>query len=536
MVGENSRAKRTRTVDGGEKPEMTCFVGGLISQVDDAALKEFFSQYGEVTHARVIMDVATNKPKGFGFVTFSDANVASELKNLHKVTMGDRQVDIGEPQGGANSKLQKVQIQSQVSASNRKQLAQEYPPDCRVFVGGLPKGADEAALSWFFSQFGVVQDFTIIQDPKTGLSKGYGFCTYSDPSSASMVKSFGAVEYMGKSMNVGGAMRGGKAAPQMGGMQNHAVMQMGGIGGLASPLGGLQIGGGGRGAAGLMGALLPSLNPAATPSMLTSALMPSHNHPSAVPPFNLDLFANSIGLGAYGSASAFTDPSAASSYGQIGLQQSLALQHQQAGIQHPGQWGPATATPPSSGPLAALKMNTSFNVPIQVAGSIIGKGGCNLRSITGTSGASVLISKADDTTVPEGERRVDISGTQAQVAQAQELLQVLLANFPQQQLPGGGAIGSSGVAGGGAGSQDPQRTIFVGGFNIQANEQTLIQFFSQFGSVDNVKIVYNTTTGVSKGFGFVTFTKPDVASSLKSQKKLDMYGRMIDVSDATKTK
>lgn len=56
------------------KPDTTMrkiFVGGLPYHTDDAGLRDYFSKYGEIEEAVVIMDRATGKSKGYGFVCLS---------------------------------------------------------------------------------------------------------------------------------------------------------------------------------------------------------------------------------------------------------------------------------------------------------------------------------------------------------------------------------------------------------------------------------------------------------------------------------
>ena len=48
------------------------FVGNLPYTTTNESLGEFFSRFGEVTSAAVIMDRATGRSKGFGFVEMSD--------------------------------------------------------------------------------------------------------------------------------------------------------------------------------------------------------------------------------------------------------------------------------------------------------------------------------------------------------------------------------------------------------------------------------------------------------------------------------
>ncbi len=56
---------------------MNIYVSNLSFNVQDEDLKEFFTPYGEVTSAKVIIDKFTNSSKGFGFVEMSD-NAAAQ--------------------------------------------------------------------------------------------------------------------------------------------------------------------------------------------------------------------------------------------------------------------------------------------------------------------------------------------------------------------------------------------------------------------------------------------------------------------------
>ena len=60
------------------------YVGNLSYSVDDRGLEDLFSQHGNVTSARVIIDRYDNRSKGFGFVEMEDesaANAAIEALN-----------------------------------------------------------------------------------------------------------------------------------------------------------------------------------------------------------------------------------------------------------------------------------------------------------------------------------------------------------------------------------------------------------------------------------------------------------------------
>ncbi|KAB8205521.1 hypothetical protein BDV34DRAFT_195627 [Aspergillus parasiticus] len=51
-------------------------------------------------------------------------------------------------------------------------------------VKGLDLSTDERILDGFFSQYGNVEDTVVIRDPKTGLSRGFGFVTLSSAEEA----------------------------------------------------------------------------------------------------------------------------------------------------------------------------------------------------------------------------------------------------------------------------------------------------------------------------------------------------------------
>ena len=54
------------------------FVGSLPWSTDDQKLRDLFTQFGEVLNAKVIMDRATGRSKGFGFVEMSDDTQAAD--------------------------------------------------------------------------------------------------------------------------------------------------------------------------------------------------------------------------------------------------------------------------------------------------------------------------------------------------------------------------------------------------------------------------------------------------------------------------
>ncbi|KAM6945759.1 protein boule-like [Aplochiton taeniatus] len=74
--------------------------------------------------------------------------------------------------------------------------------------------------------------------------------------------------------------------------------------------------------------------------------------------------------------------------------------------------------------------------------------------------------------------------------------------------------------------------IFVGGIDFKTNENDLRRFFSQHGTVKEVKIVIDRA-GVSKGYGFVTFeTQEDAQKLLHEADRLFFRDKKINIGQA----
>ncbi|GER45309.1 RNA-binding protein [Striga asiatica] len=75
--------------------------------------------------------------------------------------------------------------------------------------------------------------------------------------------------------------------------------------------------------------------------------------------------------------------------------------------------------------------------------------------------------------------------------------------------------------------------LFVGGLGYRTDEQTVRDHFSRYGDVDYVKIITDRETGYSRGFGFVTFSSAEAASSaIQGLDGQDLDGRRITVNYA----
>jgi RNA recognition motif-containing protein len=73
------------------------FVGNLAYGVTDRELRSAFEAHGQVSSASVIMDRATNKSRGFGFVEMPNSNEAqAAIQALNSQDLGGRPMRVNE--------------------------------------------------------------------------------------------------------------------------------------------------------------------------------------------------------------------------------------------------------------------------------------------------------------------------------------------------------------------------------------------------------------------------------------------------------
>ncbi len=76
---------------------MKLYVGNLPYTTTEDELRQMFAEHGEVTSANLVMDRDTGRPRGFGFVEFSDATGANAaIEALNGQSMGGRDLTVNE--------------------------------------------------------------------------------------------------------------------------------------------------------------------------------------------------------------------------------------------------------------------------------------------------------------------------------------------------------------------------------------------------------------------------------------------------------
>jgi heterogeneous nuclear ribonucleoprotein A1/A3 len=151
-----------------DEQNLKLFVGGLHLRTDTDSLKKYFSKFGEVTDAVVMTDRATQKSKGFGFVTFKTVDGVDEAQRNRPHTIDNKQVD-----------TKRAIPKDDPSPESRF-------PSMKIFVGGI-KDVTKDELTDYFSQFGNVSDAQLVLDKVTRQSRGFAFVTFDDTDSVDKV-------------------------------------------------------------------------------------------------------------------------------------------------------------------------------------------------------------------------------------------------------------------------------------------------------------------------------------------------------------
>ncbi|KAI9782912.1 MAG: RNA recognition motif-containing protein [Geoglossum umbratile] len=182
-VGEHAEKQADEHCAGQRR---TLFVRSLPFTATTESLADFFSQSYPLKHATVVLDAATKKSKGYGFVTFADAEDAHRAKDeLNGSVFEGRKikVEIAEPRhreiapgidvdGHRKSVLSAASVEAKAER-RKKHLEERRPP--KLIVRNLPwtikKPEQLAAL---FRSYGKVKQ-AFIPAKKPGLLAGFGF-------------------------------------------------------------------------------------------------------------------------------------------------------------------------------------------------------------------------------------------------------------------------------------------------------------------------------------------------------------------------
>lgn len=74
-----------------------------------------------------------------------------------------------------------------------------------------------------------------------------------------------------------------------------------------------------------------------------------------------------------------------------------------------------------------------------------------------------------------------------------------------------------------------QQQVYIGNLPYKVSEAELRQFFGQFGKIHDLRVVRDSHTGQSRGYGFVTYESPEHVTRALSAHGQYLEGRTIVV-------
>lgn len=159
-----------------ETPDYTIFVGDLAPDVTDYMLQETFrARFPSIKGAKVVIDRATGRSKGYGFVRFADeAEQNRAMVEMQGAFCSTRAMRLGP----ASNKKAAVGGQQYPKASNPGTQNDSDPNNTTIFVGNLDANVTDDHLREVFSQYGQLVHV------KIPAGKRCGFVQYADRSCA----------------------------------------------------------------------------------------------------------------------------------------------------------------------------------------------------------------------------------------------------------------------------------------------------------------------------------------------------------------
>lgn len=74
----------------------TLYVGNLPFRTTRYELRELFQPYGKIHSARIVIDRATRKPRGYGFVEMDEKGAEKAMNSLNGHTLAGRNLKVSE--------------------------------------------------------------------------------------------------------------------------------------------------------------------------------------------------------------------------------------------------------------------------------------------------------------------------------------------------------------------------------------------------------------------------------------------------------
>ncbi|CDH58878.1 polyadenylate binding protein [Lichtheimia corymbifera JMRC:FSU:9682] len=168
------------------------FIKNLDTSIDNKALHDTFSAFGNILSCKIALDEAGNS-KGYGFVHYETEEAAeSAIKHVNGMLLNDKKVYVGHH-------IPRKERQAKVEEMRSKFT--------NVYVKNLDTEVDDKELEELFGKYGKITS-AIVQKDEEGNSKGFGFVNFENYEHArKAVEELNEKEYKGKALFVARAQK-----------------------------------------------------------------------------------------------------------------------------------------------------------------------------------------------------------------------------------------------------------------------------------------------------------------------------------------
>jgi len=168
------------------------FIKNLDKSIDNKALYDTFSAFGNILSCKIAMD--ENGSKGYGFVHFETEEAArNSIEKVNGMLLNGKKVFVG--------RFMTRRERYEVMGDRAKKFT-------NVYVKNFGDGLDDEKLRTLFEQCGVVSSCKVMVDDSMGKSRGFGFVSYDDHEAASKaVDQLNGKELDGHTIYVGRAQK-----------------------------------------------------------------------------------------------------------------------------------------------------------------------------------------------------------------------------------------------------------------------------------------------------------------------------------------
>lgn len=167
------------------------FIKNLDTSIDNKALHDTFSAFGNILSCKVATE--DGKSKGYGFVHFETHEAAEEaIKNVNGMLLNDKPVFVG-----YHVSRKERESKEEVAKNNFT----------NIYVKNIDTSYSEDKLREIFEKFGSINSLAISKDDQ-GVSKGFAFINYDEVDSAKKaIEELHDKEIEGKKMYVSRAQK-----------------------------------------------------------------------------------------------------------------------------------------------------------------------------------------------------------------------------------------------------------------------------------------------------------------------------------------